>query len=81
MTFDLDHTLVTEDVKLTTMGGSEILTVSLKCPKGKRSGYLTVVDIFESGGKLCPIKVLKKWKAKAVPMENLPLFRHSNGTP
>ena len=80
-TFDPDHTLLTEDVKLTKMGGSEILTVRLKCPKEKRSGDPTVVDIFESGGGLCPIKAFKKWKVKAVLTEKLPLFRHSNGTP
>ena len=49
--------------------------------KEKRSGDPTVVDIFESGGGLCPIKAFKKWKVKAVPTEKLPLFRHSNGTP
>ena len=43
-TYDPDHTLLVEDVKLRGQTGNQVLEISLKCPKEKKSGNPTVVD-------------------------------------
>ena len=80
-TFDPDHTLLTEDVKLRTTGQGGTLEVTLKCPKENKDGKPTIVDVFESGGALCPVAAFKKWTGQRTPEEGLPLFRDETGTP
>ena len=80
-TFDPDHTLLAEDVRLRTTGQGEVIEVTLKCPKENKDGKPTVIDIFESGGALCPVTAYKKWTSIRTPVVGLPLFRDEDGTP
>ena len=80
-TFDPDHTLLTEDVKLRTTRQGATLEITLKCPKENKDGKPTVVDVFESGGALCPVTAFKKWIEQRTPEQGLPLFRDETGTP
>lgn len=78
-TFDPNHTLLTKDVKINRTEHGKIIEITLKNPK--ESGNITVVDIFESGGPLCPVKALLKWESINKPDTNLPMFRNKAGTP
>ena len=80
-TFDPDHTLLHRDVKLTDSRHGRVLSVTLKCPKERAAGDATVVDIFESGGSLCPIKAFSRWQTRSDRMGDMPLFRTGDGTP
>jgi len=79
-TFDPDHTLLGGDIKLVNSKGGGALEVTLKCPKECKDGKPTVVDVFESGGNLCPVTAYRKWAKVSKPEEGLPLFRDSNGS-
>ena len=80
-TYDPDHTLLVEDVKLRGQTGNQVLEISLKCPKEKKSGNPTVVDVFEVGGPLCPVKAFTKWARQSDLTIGQPLFRKQDGTP
>ena len=80
-TYDPDQTLLVEDIQMKGSEGSEVLEVHLKCPKERRAGKPTVVDIFETGGPLCPIKALLKWARQSELVRGQPLFRRQDGTP
>ena len=80
-TYDPDHTLLVEDVNLRGREGDSVLEICLKCPKEKKAGKPTVVDIFETTGPLCPIKALRKWAGQSELVLGQPLFRRRNGTP
>ena len=80
-TFDPDHTLLTEDIKIGGSGNERWLEISLKCPKEKKSGRPTIIDVFEVGGQLCPVSAFLKWSRYNKPQGGVPLFRDSTGTP
>lgn len=77
--FDPNHTLLSRDVKINNTEHGNIIEIVLKSPK--ESGNKTIVDIFESGGPLCPVKAMQKWQKVSKPDATLPLFRDKNGTP
>jgi hypothetical protein len=55
--FEPDFTLLNQDIKVKSDElGAKSLEVKLKCPKENRNGKAVMVDIFESGGTLCPVK-------------------------
>ena len=79
--FDPDHTLLTKDVQLNEKRGESSLSITLKCPKERKAGDVTVVDVFEVEGPLCPVRAYKKWRTSSNQQAEMPLFRHRDGTP
>jgi hypothetical protein len=80
--FDPDFALLGKDVRVKTEeAGTRRIEVRLKCPKENRSGKEVVVDIFESGGTLCPVKAFTRWQEKRQPEDGLPIFRDERGVP
>jgi len=80
--FDPQYTLLTEHVTMTEDDrGRKILHVRLSCPKERKDGKIVIVDIFESGCSICPIKAFSRWKARQEPEIGMPLFRQPDGTP
>jgi hypothetical protein len=75
--FDPDYTLLTDDLKRT----SNNIQISLKCPKESKSAAPTVVDIYASGGQLCPVTAFDRWATRAKPQTRHPVFSFSNGKP
>ena len=80
-TYDPDQTLLARDVRRVENEDGGVLEIKLKCPKERKSGDPTVVDVFEAKGSLCPIKAFDKWSRKREAPGNLPLFCHEDGTP
>jgi len=80
-TFDPHHTLLLQDVSLTGQDGGRTLSIRLKCPKERRAGRPTVVDILETGGPLCPIRAYNRWATRNEGQDDMPLFRWKDGTP
>ena len=80
-TFDPDNTLLTENVKLVGGVGERWLEITLKCPKEKKAGRPTIIDVFEIGGPLCPVKAYLMWTELNTPELGMPLFRKRDGTP
>jgi hypothetical protein len=66
---------------MTSSNGQDVLHVKLKCPKENKTAAATVVDVFQNGGKICPVKAFKKWKSLKFRQAGLPLFRWDSGTP
>ena len=79
-TFDPYHTLLTEDVQLRGKEGERWLEISLKCPKEKKAGRPTVIDVFEIGGPLCPVNAFLKWAGPRPPRPGMPIFCGRDGT-
>jgi hypothetical protein len=59
--------------------GKKVLEVKLKCPKESKTGRTVLVDIYESGGTLCPIKAFTRWWDRTGKETKLPVFRDGNG--
>jgi hypothetical protein len=80
--FDPDFTLLNKDVKIKTdASGTRSLEVKLKCPKESRNEKVVIVDIFESGGTLCPVKAFTRWKERNAGDRELPVFTDKTGVP
>ena len=84
--FDPHFTLLKEDLKLTSANSEgkdiEILQIKVKCEKKDRVGVNCIIDIYESGGELCPIKAIKRWLSYSRTQEDkLPAFRDLRGKP
>jgi hypothetical protein len=83
--FDPAYDLLRQDVKIekATYGGetTRFLTIRLKCPKEQRDGKTVVVDVFESGGDICPVRAYSKWAKGAQGEAGWPVFRAPCGTP
>ena len=75
--FDPDFDLLWGDIKLEanrTTEGKSRLSVKLECPKENKNGKQTIVDVFESGNQLCPVKEFRKWEGMAGKDSRYPLF-------
>ena len=84
--YDPSFTLLKEDIKLKKIHlgheVSEILQFSLKSEKSNKSGSINIVDVYASGGFLCPVKAYKKWISHATPNPpESPAFRLNDGKP
>ena len=82
--FDPDFVLLTEDViikKERKEGGEKFLEVKLKCSKENKTGKAVLIEVYESGGTLCPVKAFGRWKTKTTSESGLPAFREADGTP
>ena len=76
--------LLTEDViikKERKEGGEKFLEVKLKCSKENKTGKAVLIEVYESGGTLCPVKAFGRWKTKTTSESGLPAFRETDGTP
>jgi hypothetical protein len=81
-TFDPDFALLGEDIKLKEgVDKVRILEVKLKCPKENRTGKAVIIDIFETGGTLCPVKAFTRWWNRTEQNKKLPVFRNKTGVP
>ncbi len=54
---------------------------TLKCPKESKSNRVTIVDLFQNDGAICPIAALRNWDSGCMHAPNLPFFRFQDGTP
>ena len=82
--FDPDFALLSEDVKLKKRGTGErgrYLEIKLKCPKESKTGKAVVLEVYETQGKLCPVKAFERWMTRTDIEAGLPLFRDEQGTP
>lgn len=84
--FDPNFTLLGRDVKLKSIKiqGQKvsILQVKLKSPKTDRVGVDTIVDVYESGGPLCPLRAFSRWRTVTTHKnKNFPLFTDDQGLP
>ena len=84
--YDPHCTLLASDIKLKAINingkKTQILQLRLKSEKTDRIGADTILDIYESGGPLCPLKAFSKW-AKSRPCSRMdgPAFVQPDGTP
>ncbi len=83
--FDPAYDLLCEDIRTTsvTEGGqvTTVITVKLKCPKEQKDGKTVLVDVFESGGPICPVRAFSKWQRLSDWDIGKPAFRAPCGTP
>ena len=85
LSFDPAFTLLAENVRLKAVkiAGQEetLLQIILKSPKEDRIGKETWVDVYQSGGDLCPVDAYKKWRATNPPwVKGKPAFREHSGS-
>ena len=84
--FDPAFTLLAGDVEHKSVLASgrkeQLIQLRLKSPKEDRVGRMTYIDVYETGGLLCPVKAYLKWRDTNPPMDkDLPAFRLGNGVP
>jgi hypothetical protein len=82
--YDPDFTLLTEDMKVKSVGGAEpgkVLEIKLKCPKESKAGKAIMIDLYETQGTLCPVKAYERWKMKSTSQKGMPAFRDRSGVP
>jgi len=72
-TFDPDHTLLRENIRLVNTNSGRVLEVTIICPKECKDGKPTVVDLLESRSALCPVTAFWKWSKIRKPEEGLPV--------
>jgi len=80
-TFDPLQCLLAEDVQVTGTAGKRAISIRLKCPKERKAGRPTVVDVLEVGGPLCPVKAFVRWHSRVTAPWGRPLFTWPDGTP
>jgi len=80
-TFDPVQTLLGKDIEVAGDKDNRILSVRLKCPKERKAGRPTVVDVFEVGGTLCPLRAWDKWQKKRPKVANYPVFVWADSRP
>ena len=58
-----------------------VIILTLTCPKEKRGMMSADIELFEQGGRLCPVSAFNSWRGDAtLPICNdRPIFRWSNG--
>jgi hypothetical protein len=83
--FDPAFDLLGEDVTMTAAPSEgrvdTFITIKLKCPKEQRDGKAVLVDVFESGGPICPVRAFRKWAQLSDREARKPAFRAPCGTP
>jgi len=81
-TFDPDFSLLTKDVTWSTdRQGKTVIHICLKCPKETKTAAPTVVDLYQNGGPLCPVKAFFSWWKLQHRDATAPLFRFKDGNP
>ena len=82
--FDAAVNLLRKDIKKTsiTLEGETvpILQIKLKAEKQNKKGGFNLVDVYGSGGKLCPFQAFEEWEKAAPPSARSgPAFCRHNG--
>ena len=82
--FDSAVNLLGKDIRKSTitLEGETvpILQIKLKAEKQNRKGGCNLVDVYGSGGNLCPVQAFEDWKVSAPPSDrNGPAFCKQNG--
>ena len=85
-TYDPLYTLLGQDIKVITLkigqANVETIQVNIKSQKTDRVGVNCLIDVYESGGIICPVKAYNKWKDTATTRDSRkPAFRLDNGKP
>jgi hypothetical protein len=81
-TFDPDFELLGRNVPFSLdNSGQATAHFTLKCPKESKGNKVTIVDVFQNDGPLCPITAIRNWDRGSTKDPNLPFFRFSDGTP
>ena len=78
--FDPDYCLLGGDALVKEGRDGVRLQLKLKAPKEDKWGTSIIVDVFETGSDICPVKAFKKWRKNVRIEKDRPLFRFSNGT-
>jgi hypothetical protein len=83
--FDPACSLLREDVAIVKDGNKavgDMVQVRVKVPKEDKRGEQIIVDVFETGTDICPVRAVKKWKAVTNgAQENQPAFVFESGWP
>ena len=79
--FDPDFTLLGKDIEEKTQGGQGVLQLRIKAPKEQKAGKSVIVDVYETGSELCPVRAFRKWRKFCDLDREQPLFRFSSGVP
>jgi len=84
--FDPQYTLLEADVSTDpgyTLGGcTGVVRFRIKSPKEDKKNRSLIVDVFGTGGNLCPVRAVQKWQAvKKVTCLDQPAFRLHSGAP
>ena len=79
--FDPDFTLLEQDVILGEEEGREVIRFRIKAPKEEKTGKSVMVDVYETGTDICPVRAFRKWDKFRVPELDMPVFRFSSGVP
>lgn len=84
--FDPLFTLLGSDIAIKAMKLNgrtvETIQIKLKSQKTDRIGVDMIVDVYESGGALCPVRACKKWMASSSQLsDSKPAFRLGSGKP
>lgn len=84
--FDPKKDLLNRDMKLVRIRIDnkevESIQVKLKTQKSKKAKADQIVDIYESGGDICPVRAHKKWTATHQKRsDSLPVFSWESGKP
>jgi hypothetical protein len=62
--------------------GKSMVQVKVKMPKEDKKGQVLVVDVYQTGSDICPVKAVRKWlRATAVAENCQPAFRFESGAP
>jgi len=83
--FDPNFTLLGSDVmiKKTKLGKEniKIIQLRLKSPKEDRIGVGKIIDIYQCGGPICPVKAFERWDSmRTWRQKSSPLFRMKDGS-
>jgi hypothetical protein len=81
--FDPAYTLLRRDIcHVTDPAGKAEVQVRLKAPKECKTKSESIVDVYQTGSDLCPVKAVMKWLDATKGMESdLPAFRFVSGVP
>ena len=84
--YDPNHSLTKRDVKVKTVkvgnDSVKILQIHLKTEKTSNASKGTIVDVYQSGGALCPINAFTKWERNTPAQEqHSPMFSFNSGVP
>ena len=84
--FDPLFTLLSADISIKSININkekvQILQVRIKSEKADRVGADTIVDVYQSGGPLCPLKAFNKWALlRKCWGKTMPAFMDRDGRP
>lgn len=84
--FDPQYTLLARDIAVDTsyaIGGAKgVARFRIKSPKEDKANRSLIVDVFGTGGNICPVRAVQKWRqAVGEQVPDQPAFTWSTGQP